>query len=352
MKHLTQVLVAVILLSGCQLNNGMHSSQEVIELYANENLLNGTIIVGNRDSILYQGNYGFANKETQTPITADTQFPIHFVSQQFIATAILMLQEEGALNIEEPIDKYMEVPATLRSIPIKYFMTNTSGIANYAAHGIPAILDSIIAFHRSNKKPQFAPNEQFQYNNSNFVFLALLIEAVSNQSYTDFMQTRIFDAAGLHNTYIFHGNKSNYAMGYGANGKKSRAIPAAAEGNIISTRNDLQKWDSALFEGNLLSKASKEEMFAFRYLNDGSLIDYGLGWNINNTPKGNSLFEHLTNKKDKKKVKVVSHTGKINYYAAYYQHNLATDEYVIFLTNQVRPEHVDLIANINKALKN
>lgn len=352
MKHLSQVFMAVLILSGCQMNSGMQSSQEVIEHYASQDLLNATIIVGNKDSILYQGNYGFANKENQAPITPDTQFPIHFISQQFIATGILLLQEDGALDIEEPIDKYMEVPATLRGIPIKYFMTNTSGIANYAANRVPANLDSILAFHRSQKHPQAAPNEQFQYNNSNFVFLALLIERVANQPYADFMQTRIFDAAGLHNTYIYHGNKSNYAMGYDVNGDKSQAIPAAAEGNIISTRNDLQKWDHTLFEGNLLSKVSKEEMFAFRYLNDGSLIDYGLGWNINNTPKGNSLFEHLTNRKDRRKIKLVSHTGKINYYAAYYQHNLATNEYVIFLTNQVRPEHVDLIATINKTLEN
>lgn len=345
MKNIFIIIILAITISGCSESPTANKRiQEVVEDYVSKGLLNGSILVAHKDNIIYQGSFGYANIETKDTITSKTLFPIASLTKSFTATAIMILQEKGKLSIDDKIGKYMELPPTVNDIPIKNLMNMTSGLFDYWENDVKNDKDSILKFHYESDSLYFPTNSKFQYSNSNYFFLGLLIESVSGMTYNDFLSENIFKPAGMNNTFVYDGNEYQRAIGYDENRSINDYLITTADGGILSNLEDLYLWDKALSNNTILTKESKNRMFKPMQLDNGELVNYGLGWERGENQT--SLFAYLF----KKPKNIVYHMGGLAGFAAYNQYDINNDLYFIILSNQRRTELFGLKNDVHKAL--
>ena len=273
--------------------------------YQKENY-GATVLIANKDEVLYRKAFGKANVELNVDMIPENVFEIGSITKQFTAVAILMLLEEGKLSLDDAITKYIpDYPTQNTNITIHHLLTHTSGIKSYTS--IPSlrefarndlkVTELIDTF--KNEPMDFKPGEQYRYNNSGYILLGYIIEKVSGMTYEDFIQKRIFDKLNMNSSY--YGSKSklikNRASGYQQreNGYAnadyiSMTIPYAA-GSIMSTVDDLLKWNTAVHNNTLISKESLQKAFTNYTLNNGDKINYGYGWALNSI-KDVATIEH------------------------------------------------------------
>jgi len=335
MKKILLIFLLFEISLNLQAQSKTDSLRTIIEKYASDSLFDGSIIISQKEKVLYQGSFGYSNIETKDTITELTLFPIGSITKQFTATAIMILQEKGLLSINDKISNYMKVPSCMKEIQIKNFMNHTSGIYDYMENGIESNIDSILNFHYKNDTLFFSPNSKFFYCNSGYIFLGLLIESVSGESYSNFLNENIFEPLGMKNTFVFNGNRKSIASAYDENWNLKEKFISTADGGIISNIHDLLIWDRALSNNEILSDKSKKVMFEQSTLENGEKVNYGLGWHINGENK-NILF----------------HAGKIATFGAYNQYDKGNDYYVILLTNRILPNLMKMLGDINKELYN
>ncbi len=344
MKNAFIIIVLTITIVSCSNGPAVNKRvQEVVEGYVSKGHFNGSIMLAHKDSIIYQGSFGYANIETKDTITTKTLFPICSLTKQFTATAIMILQEKGKLSINDKIGKHMEVPPTVHDIPIKNLMDMTSGLFNYWENNVKNNKDSILKFHDESEALYFTTNTKYHYNNSNYVFLGLLIESVSGMTYNDFLSQNIFKPAGMNNTFIYDGKSYKRAIGYDETMNINDYLITTADGGMLSTIEDLLLWDKALSKNTLLSKESKNRMYMPIELENGELVNYGFGWELGESQV--SVFSHLFGKTKS----IVSHTGGLAGFASYNQCDTNNDIYYIILSNQRRPELFNLKEDVHKA---
>ena len=239
--------------------------------------------------------YGLANVETETPATPQTVYQLASVTKQFTATAIMMLAEDGKLSIDDSIGKHLDnLPTAWSSVTVKHLLNHISGIKSYTD------LPDIMTQFRKDVTPKeiiklagdspmdFAPGEKWHYNNTGFFLLGLIIEKVSGKPYGEFLQERIFQPLQMTSTRLNVNQDiiSKRATGYTVQAGKLRngdyvsATQPFSAGALVSTVEDMVKWDQALADGKLLKKASFEQMWTATRLSDGKTQNYGFGWSI------------------------------------------------------------------------
>lgn len=318
--------------------------KSVLEEYAANNLFNGSIIVANNDSILYKSSFGYANKEKNIRINSATLFPIASVSKQFTATAIMLLHERKLISIDDCISKYLIVPPYMESVKIKNLMNHTSGIPDYWQHNIESHSDSIDNFLNKQDSLLFEPNTNTLYSNSGYYLLGKIISTIADTSYSAFMQMNIFTPLKMNNTFVYYDSARSIAKGYDLEWNINEFFISTANGGIISCVDDLQKWNKALSNNTLIREETTEMMFKPAILKDGKITNKGYGWETGVLQL--SLSDHLM----KTYKNVVSHTGSISSYGAYNQFDSNNGQYIILLSNQIRPELIDLITEVNQTL--
>jgi CubicO group peptidase (beta-lactamase class C family) len=251
-----------------------------------------SVAVVQRGRPLVMKGYGVADLELDVPTPPGVTYEIGSVTKQFTAAAILLLQDEGKLSLDDDVTKYLpDYPTQGHRIPLKRLLNHTSGIKGYTE--IPEFGD----FQRLDKpkdalvtlfsaKPfDFPPGEEQIYNNSAFFLLGLVIEKVSGVSYQTFVQQRLFNRVGMPSSYYCSERlvRKNHAHGYDVEAGRfvlkgfiDHDWPFAA-GSLCSNTVDLVAWTRALHGGKVLSPASYREMTTPGVLNDGTPIRYGLG---------------------------------------------------------------------------
>jgi CubicO group peptidase (beta-lactamase class C family) len=295
MRKTSLALIGAMIISIAFLD-GVHASpvyQQWLEEAFPADGPGAAVIVVRDEETLFRSASGMADMELGVTLTPENVFRIGSISKQFTAAGILLLEEEGKLNVSDDINKYLpDYPTQGHTIRIEHLLSHTSGIFNYTS--IPGYFDGdairkdvtteelIDVF--ANLPMNFSPGDQYSYSNSGYVLLGAIIEKVSGKTYAEYIQTAIFDKLGLTNSY--HGGPQiilNRANGYqGEAGHYSNAAylsmtqPHGA-GALLSTVDDLAKWSNALFEGELLSQASLKKMITDFELNDGEHAGYGFG---------------------------------------------------------------------------
>lgn len=252
-----------------------------------DNAFMGTVLVARDGKVLFSNGYGLANAEHNVPNTPDTKFRLGSITKQFTAVAILQLEEQGKLKVTDPACNYLpNCPATWRPITIHQLLTHTSGLFNFTndpEYPRTAMLPSPPAksLEKIRDKPlRFDPGTKFEYSNSGYIALALIIEKASSESYANYIQKHIFTPAGMHNSG--HDDHTpilpNRATGYQGAGKAMRhapyhdmTIPIGA-GDLYSTAQDLLLWDQALNTDLLLKSRAK--------LFTPEKNDYAYGWAV------------------------------------------------------------------------
>ncbi|HUH27502.1 serine hydrolase [Gelidibacter sp.] len=274
-----------------------------------------SFLVSKNGKTIYQEAFGMANLELNVSMTPNNVFEIGSMTKQFTAVSILILTEQGKLNLEDDITKYIpDYPTQGKKITIRHLLNHTSGIKSYT--GMPNFKtraktdmspkELIDVF--KNEPMDFAPGDQYKYNNSGYVLLGYIIEIISGDTYANFLENNIFKPLGMNATHS--GSKKeiviNRASGYSEieNGFEnadylSLTIPYAA-GSIMSTTGDLLKWQNALSNHTLIKSDSYEMAIHGSTLNDGTHIPYGFGLeegNINGTPSihhGGGIFGYTS----------------------------------------------------------
>lgn len=258
--------------------------------------------------------YGFANLELRSAATKETVYEIGSTSKQFTATAIMMLVEEGKVRLDDTITKYFpEAPQAWRGITIRHLLTHTSGIQNHVA--VPHWLDVFttnLAFETAPspdellkmffKLPlEFQPGETWAYDNTGYYLLGIIIEKASGKSYWRFLDERIFKPLGMNATRstdpqpIVRNRASGYEWKNDHFENRPVLLPAIAfsAGSLLSTVEDMAKWDAALYTEKLLKKSSLVQMWTPVATNDGAAApsNYGFGWFIDSY-HGHRLVQH------------------------------------------------------------
>jgi CubicO group peptidase (beta-lactamase class C family) len=272
----------------------------------------GAALIARDGKILLSRGYAMANRELEVPNTPQTRFRLGSITKQFTGVAMMILQEQGKLNVQDPVCKYVaNCPPVWdeAKITIHHLLTHTSGIPSFTGFPdyrqtmmIPATIEALLGRFR-DRPLEFRPEEKWNYSNSGYVLLGHIIEKVSGKSYEAFLQEQILQPLKLTSTgYDTFGRIiPRRASGYtrGADGIVNApfldmSIPHAA-GALYSTVEDLYQWDQALNRSALLSPKSFEAIYTPVKNN------YGYGWAI----------EQQFNRRR------ISHGGGINGFSSY-----------------------------------
>lgn len=268
----------------------------------------GAVLVGIDGKIAFEKAYGSGDEEWGTNNTVHTKFRIASLGKQFTGACILLLQERGLLNVHDPISRYLSgLPQAWQAITIHHLLTHTSGIPNYTSS------PEIARINRTGATPQqmielvadkpldFTPGTKWNYSNTGYILLGMIIEKISGLSYNEFVKKNILDPLGMMNsgydraTDIIKERASGYQIidGHVANADFiDMSVPFAA-GDIYSTVEDMYRWNEALAEdGRLLSAESRKQMFTEYPEATHEGQHYGYGVVISRLKFGRLLYYH------------------------------------------------------------
>ncbi|HBB95025.1 MAG TPA: serine hydrolase [Blastocatellia bacterium] len=285
---------------------------------------NGSILVAEQGRMIYERGFGTSDVKHNAAFSPNTPVYLASLTKQFTALAIIMLAERNQLSYRDPLSKYFpEFPSYAERITIRNLLNHTSGIPDYVELGLerPGLTNKdVLSTLIRQPAPGFAPGDKFEYSNSNYVLLALIIEKVSGQPYSLFLRQKIFVPLGMKHTFVYDQSrqKMSRAIGYNRFGDVSDYdLLTYGEGGIYSTVADLFKWDLALYTEKLVRHATLDEAFTRGNLNDGSSTSYGFGWAIAEY-NGETIYAHA------------GRYGGFNTYIKRFPKERAT---IIFLTN-------------------
>lgn len=289
----------------------------------------GYVAVVEDGEIVFGKAYGKANRETGAVATGATRFRIASLTKQFTAAAILKLVEQGKLKLDDPVKKHLaEAPKIWDAVTIHHLLTHTSGISTYTmdaelmkdrdkVHTPAEVLARVV-----DRPLDFEPGSRFSYSNTGYLLLGMIIGRASGVSYEAYLQQQVLGPAGMrHTSTVDAPTAPDAAVGYTVDEDDVVApapsidlsLPFAA-GALRSTAADLAAWDRALAGTAVLGEASKQRMFK---VDKG---DYAYG--VNRTP-----FEGHD---------VLSHSGNIDGFTAYFARALDRRLAVIALSNNDR----------------
>lgn len=294
------------------------------------------------DQLLVARGYGLADVENNVPATAETVFRIGSVTKQFTAAAIMQLVEEGAIDLDAPMTEYLpDFPTQGHTVTIRHLLTHTSGIKSYTglAEWEPQmrldLTDEELVALFADEPFDFAPGEEWSYNNSGFYLLGMIVEAASGLTYRDYLDQRLFGPLGLSGSSYCDESPiiPHRAEGYEPeDGRLVNDSPLSmnqpgAAGALCSTVLDLLSWSTALRSGDVVSPESYRQMTTPATLNDGSATSYGFGLGVGD------LEGHAR----------VQHGGGINGFNTMLAHYPEAELDVVVLANTNGP-HADRVA--------
>ena len=307
MKKLTLLLPLLLLVSlqvSCQKEN--KALDDLMNDMFSSDGPGGTAIIARDGEILYRKAFGMANMELGVEMTPDNVFRIGSITKQFTSCAILKLAEEGKLDLQDDITKYIEdYPTHGHTITIEHLLTHSSGIKSYTSmekwtaevrrkdFTPPELVDFF-----KNQPMDFVPGEEFRYNNSAYFLLGYIVEIVSGKTYESYIDETFFKPLGMNNSYygstsrIIHNRASGYAMGedgYKNDDFLSMTQPYAA-GSLLSTVDDLYTWYKAVMNNEVISEASLKKMTTSYILNSGEKSGYGYGWFLGNVQESPCIY--------------------------------------------------------------
>lgn len=295
-----------------QTTNANELLKKKIDTYLSKGVSNGfsgAVLVAKRGEILLHKAYGFANKEAQIPYTINTVSTIGSVTKQFTATAILKLVAQKKLQLKDPLNKFFkDLPKDKQAITIHQLLTHTSGFTRGVGEGDFDYIPTETYFKRLFKKElKYVPGEKYRYSNAGYSILARIIELVSGMEYEQYLNTYLFNPAGMEHTgyFIPDWSKQPIASGYAFNVfslgtlinrfKKQQQITWNLKGNggIHATTKDMYRWYKALKTNKILS----QEMFKVLttpYVAETKSASsyYAYGWAIYTSKNNTKIISH------------------------------------------------------------
>lgn len=357
MRLYLSIILLFILGSFAAAQTRIETIDAILDESHKESDFSGNVLIAEKGKILYAKSFGYANAETKTPLTRDTIFLIGSVAKTLTATAVLKLKERGKLNLDDSITKYLPKLA-YQNVTLRHLLTHTSGILEYQSEEIIKEIagkgvnnrELVSVFARLNPKLAFEPGAKWDYSNTNYTLLALVVEKVSGKNFFDFVRENIFVPARMTRSFVLLENvpaalRKEIAAGYRFTNPLATA-PVSVEtlegarkayatkqslygaGNLYSTTTDLLKFHRALQRGKILKKRTLAEMYAPQKLSSGENYNSFLRTNY---PAKDALGWFVAD--DESNGKIVYHPGGDIGYTSYFLRNATKDQTIIILSN-------------------
>lgn len=299
LKSVAAVLALVVCVwSGATAQNGLPEAERraIDQLFAgydrpgSPGCLLGVVRNG---QLTYTRGYGRANLEHDIPFTEDTVFDLASTSKQFTATALVLLEQDGKLSLDDDVRKYVpELPDYGRRITIRHLLSHTSGLRDYIALLTLAgwQLDDVtttgqaLAMVARQNGVDFAAGEEFAYSNTGFFLPSLIVERVTGKSLGAFAAERIFGPLGMSSTLYLEDHARvvrHRASGYAAEGDRFRVSMSrwqqTGDGAVLSSLSDLLAWDRNFYQPRVGGEGLVAALTTAGRLATGAPIEYGLG---------------------------------------------------------------------------
>jgi len=327
-----------------------------------ENIFNGALAVIENGNVIYKESWGNSSISYDSKLTTTTSFLLASLSKQFTATGIMLLRQSGDLGYDDLVKTYLP-SFPYKSVTIRHLLNQTSGIPEYTTL-LNARIEAIAENYNNNRtivnneslyklwlslRPElkFSPSTAFDYSNTNYVFLALIIEKVSGKSYAAFLEESIFKKLNMANSFVITDEQRiqkaeiahAYKLGIDGDSKKENGlipyIQIVGDGGILSNIDDLILWIQGLSNQVLISSDMINEATLIPEIEATRSGNYGFGWFIRNLPfNGN---------------KVLTHSGEFRGYSNSFFYDVDADNALIMLssnTNRYRAEMNQAITRI------
>lgn len=356
MRFVLLVALACLAPSLCPAQERVQTIDSLLSRLSRDEAFTGNVLISEKGKIIYEKSFGYADVSRRAPPTNETLFLAGSVAKTFTATAVLMLRGRGALALDDSVTKYLpELP--YRNVTLRHLLAHTSGLPEYQSEEVVKEIAGkgvdnaglVKVFARLSPALRFEPGSRWEYSNTNYVLLALVVEKVSGKSFPRFVGENIFAPAGMTRSFVLLANVPEPLRREVAAGHRF-VSPLAAEpvnvetlegarrsfatrrnlygaGNVYTTARDLLKFHRAMQRGRILNRRGLAEMYAPTALPNGA--DYrpfartnlpskdALGWFVSEDPAG----------------RVVYHPGGDVGYVSYFLRNTTRDQSVIILSN-------------------
>lgn len=281
------------------------ASRNFYREYLEKTDFNGAILVCRNGKTIFENYSGLTSVKNGSPIDSTTSFHLASVSKTFTAMAILMLEERGMLDIDDSVSTYLD-GFPFSTISIKNLLSHRSGLPNYVHFAERMGWDSnrfmtnmdLLNMIRDHAKKLNAGRSgaYFDYCNTNYALLALIIEKVSKLSYPEFLEQNIFRPLGMNHTFVLGSQNMDMALpSFKFNNSKEPYMfldMIYGDKNIYSTPRDMMKWDAALYENRLFKSSTLEAAFIGYSHEKRGIRNYGLGWRLVEMPTGKKIIYH------------------------------------------------------------
>jgi CubicO group peptidase (beta-lactamase class C family) len=286
---------------------------------------NGTVLVAKSGEIKYYKSFGYSDLENRTELSESSVYCLASVSKIFTGTAIMLLEQDGILSIDDAVTKYLKsLPEFYSRVSIRHLLSHTSGIRERNQDWKSQIGMSntdVYNFVKNQESLQFQPGSKYSYSNTGFNLLAILIDTLSGTSFREYVESRIFQHCNMKTSFVRPDKNSvvphKVVKSY-VNGQQADwPLYTYGPGGVYCSALDLYKWDKAFFSGDVLGQ-DKMSMVLDRVENSGGGVNnYGLGWGV-------FASGGMTS---------VGHTGGMFGFRTLYERILEKDITIIILTN-------------------
>jgi CubicO group peptidase (beta-lactamase class C family) len=299
--------------------------------YASAYDFHGVVLVAKKNQVIYQKAFGYANREWAVKNAIDTRFPVASLTKQFTAAAILQLEEQGKLSVNDKLRKFFPNYPKGDSITIHMLLNHTSGISEYflhpevfkfSIHNTGTILkDTIVSLFQ--KLPfNFQPGTFWGYSNTGYILLGYIIEQVSGETFVNYIQKHLLQKAGMFHSGFYKQDSvvSRRAYGYTQTPKGivSQEVISYnlgfSDGGLFSTTTDLLAWTAALRSNKIIGEAALAKM------NQPNREEGGAGYGI--------FVDRFFDRK------VRFHTGNIPGYSSIMLNYVEDDLTIIIVSNR------------------
>ena len=288
---------------------------------------NGSILLAKNDEIVFEDYHGFINLKTKEPITAASTFHLASISKTFTATVILHLMEQGRIALDDAIEKYLP-NFPYAGITIKNLLSHRSGLPKYdhfmsGSHtelvrtknkkgkivnryvlvkdkiqftGLATNQDVLQYMISNHPAPEALPDHKYNYCNTNYAMLALVVEKITKMPFPQYMKDSVFTPLGMTSSYVFSlKDTGHYAPSYNYNNaafKLEKLDCVYGDKNVYSNVRDLLQWDKALNKGTFVSLKTLELAYQPYSNEKRGKKNYGLGWHLLINPPEPTIIYH------------------------------------------------------------
>ncbi|MFC3552155.1 serine hydrolase domain-containing protein [Lysobacter cavernae] len=290
------ILGPLLLLSGCATGGAAVESRiDALMREYQGNVPGASVLVVRDGAPIVRRSYGLADVEAGIAVTPATNYRLASVSKQFTAASILLLAQDGRLQLDDSARKWLpSLPDAAKAITIRQLLTHTSGLVDYEDVMDPAstvqVHDAdVLKLLEAQDRTYFAPGSDYRYSNSGYALLALIVERSSGRRYASFLHERIFVPLGMTGSVAYEQGVSQVAHrayghsnenGHWARTDQSPTSAVLGDGGIYSSIDDLARWDAALYDSHLLQPEWLRQAFTPATATDDSEVEYGFGWRI------------------------------------------------------------------------